>query len=352
MKTILPAKRSIVAAIIFAILISPGLYAEALIADHNAVGEFDLIENSYFDLVRAEADIFYMHTSHGQQILEGLAKLTLENTLYSSPTFTEYASDAGADWDPYARDYLDNHPECNMFIISWCGQLSSDLATRVPSYLERMNQMELDYPNVTFIYMTGHLDGTGPDGPLYVNNNLIREYCLNNDKILFDFADIESYDPDGNYYPDGTDACEWCVDWCIAHDCADDCVCAHSHCYNCYVKGKAFWWMIARIWGWDTSAGIDESQSAILPENITLSQNAPNPFNPSTEIRFSLPTRSLVSLQVLNISGQKVGTLAEGEYQAGTHTVIWYPENLASGIYLYRLRSGGFEVTRKMIFLK
>ena len=72
-----------------------------------------------------------------------------------------------------------------------------------------------------------------------------------------DFADIESYSPDGTYYPNGNDDCGWCSTWCASHDCPDaGCgSCAHSHCFNCYQKGKAFWWMLARTAGWDGTSG-------------------------------------------------------------------------------------------------
>ena len=74
---------------------------------------------------------------------------------------------------------------------------------------------------------------------------------VGHEKWLFDFAHIESYDPDGNYYPDESDGCGWCEDWCETHDCPECGGCAHSHCYNCWQKGKALWWLLGRITGWE-----------------------------------------------------------------------------------------------------
>jgi hypothetical protein len=76
-----------------------------------------------------------------------------------------------------------------------------------------MSSLENEFENVTFVYMTGHLDGTGENGNLTQRNNQIREFCKNNNKILFDFADIESYDPDGNYYNDDYDGGNWALEW-------------------------------------------------------------------------------------------------------------------------------------------
>jgi hypothetical protein len=232
--------------------------AVAIIADHQASIDFDLIPDSVIQAIGNDYLIFYGHTSHGSQIMTGLTLLYDEDSLYTLPYFQEYGDDLGhngdTSWAPPTRNWLDSHPECNMVMWSWCGGCSDNTEEGINVYLAKMEELEADYPGVVFIYMTGHLDGTGPEGNLYARNSQIRDFCANNDKILFDFADIESYDPDGNYYPDDTDACEWCYDWCAINPCPD-CGCAHSHCFNCYQKGKAWWWMMARIWGWNPEQG-------------------------------------------------------------------------------------------------
>ena len=81
-------------------------------------------------------------------------------------------------------------------------------------------------------------------------------------------------------------------------------------------------------------------------------QNSPNPFNPTTEIRFTLPSPMSVRLDVYNIVGQKVSTLVDGRFDAGDHYVTWDASGRASGIYFYRLMTSDFTVTRKMLLLK
>nr|MBN2277308.1 hypothetical protein [candidate division Zixibacteria bacterium] len=226
-----------------------------LLADHNAAADFDLIPTSYLQTIKENLKLYYGHTSHGSQIVRGLIMLEEEDTMYNRPYYQEVSDDLGSNgdtsWAPITRTYLNAHPDINMVMWSWCGGCSVTDEAGINIYLAKMSELEQAYPGVVFIYMTGHLDGGGVDGALYTSNNRIRDYCDSTDRILFDFADIESYDPDGTYYPDEADSCGWCYEWCDENDCADCASCAHSHCFNCYQKGKAFWWLLARIYGWD-----------------------------------------------------------------------------------------------------
>ncbi len=89
-----------------------------------------------------------------------------------------------------------------------------------------------------------------------------------------------------------------------------------------------------------------------LPKASSLSQNYPNPFNSETEIRYTLPRDSYISLKVYNILGQKVATLVDRKQQAGCEIARWDASSFSSGIYFYRLKAGDFTETRKMILLK
>jgi hypothetical protein len=94
-----------------------------------------------------------------------------------------------------------------------------------------------------------------------------------------------------------------------------------------------------------------------VPRSYGLSQNYPNPFNPETEIAYQIPQEGLVSIAIYNIHGQLVRTLVNSHQVAGTHTVRWDGRNsdgyeVSSGVYLYRMVSGDYRATRKMLMIK
>lgn len=261
--------------LISVVLAYSGDLRAAVVIDHTSVQAFESVPEEYINLAKLDLRIAYGHTSHGSQIITGMNMLSSENgTLYGYTTGSEGflcdgcmsgASDLGnpdrTSWATATRDYLNGSGgNRNVIIWSWCGQVSSATEEDIADlYLANMAQLEQEFPNVTFIYMTGHLDGTGEDGNLKIRNQQILDYVNANNKILFDFADIESYDPDGTYYPDESDACNWCEDWCNENTCPDCDSCAHSHCFNCYNKGKAFWYMMAVLAGWNDSSSDDSS---------------------------------------------------------------------------------------------
>ena len=89
-----------------------------------------------------------------------------------------------------------------------------------------------------------------------------------------------------------------------------------------------------------------------IPSRIILSQNYPDPFNPTTHITYTLSKVSNVTLTVYDILGQQVATLISGKQEPGIHSVDWNALNVASGIYFYRIVAGNFVQTKKMVLMK
>jgi hypothetical protein len=228
--------------------------------------------------------VHYAHTSHGSQLITGALYLESHVDAAQYSISVRAADTEGlppAESPAALRIYDGNPPETYIepddywdgnlalqrtgnvvgtgnYMISmwsWCGQQSYNSTETVRRYLKAMETLEQRHPRARFVYMTGHTDGGSET--LERNNDMVRDYCRNNNKILYDFADIESWDPAGNHYPDTNDSCSWCADWCAAHpgDCenipATDSECAHSHGFNCVIKGRALWWMLARLAGWE-----------------------------------------------------------------------------------------------------
>lgn len=89
-----------------------------------------------------------------------------------------------------------------------------------------------------------------------------------------------------------------------------------------------------------------------VPQEYTLSQNYPNPFNPSTSINFSIPKSGFTTLKIYNVLGQEVATLMNKELTAGSYSVDFDARDLSSGMYIYTITNGDFEISKKMMLLK
>ena len=270
------------------------LVGEAAIVDHTCI-DLARIPSDWIVKAKSNLHIGYGHTSHGGQITHGMTGLAaFRGNMYAwnkggtggalDLEDNDLPGDLGnpnrTQWEIETRNYLAKNRDINVIMWSWCGQASSATESDINTYLDLMAGLEEDYPDVVFVYMTGHLDGSGLTGNLHLRNEQIRNYCRTNKKFLYDFADIESYDPDGGYYGDkkATDGCNydydgdgkteasgdpalptggdrnWAIDWQNSHivnvDWYNTAV-SHTQPLNGNMKAYAAWHLWARIAGWD-----------------------------------------------------------------------------------------------------
>lgn len=269
------------------------LTVNGMIIDHRC-RDLSAIPDAWISKAKEDLHIAYGHTSHGSQITKGMTGLVefmgnryLWNNggsggaldLHDKAMPGDLGNPDRTSWERETRTYLAANSDVNVVMWSWCGQLSNSTEEQVNQYLTLMSGLEEDFPDVAFVYMTGHLDGTGLTGNLHLRNQQIRDYCVENKKILYDFADIESYDPDGNYYGDkkATDGCNydydgdghtessgdpalpaggdrnWAVDWQNSHSLNTDwynATVSHTQPLNGNLKAYAAWHLFARLAGW------------------------------------------------------------------------------------------------------
>lgn len=284
------------------------LFSQGLYIGHDQAHLEDLkyIPREWIDSAKTRLQIVYWHTSHGSHITTGMSRLDafmggngiytraeekLPGVLYLVDYFGDLS--AGEDtWPQITRDYLDDpaNQDVNVVMWSWCQILGHD-GDENPGYCSKMDSLIAEYGKggtkitsgernvpVDFVYMTGHVNGQGEEGRTNQINNYIRNHCMTNNRILFDFADIESWDPDDNYFLDDSvnDACSymvngertgnWAEEWIdgkVQMNGEDDtlhnepnggdwyqCTAEHSHPVNANMKAYAAWYLFSRLAGW------------------------------------------------------------------------------------------------------
>jgi hypothetical protein len=325
----------------------------------------------------------YVRLSHGRQLTEGLARIEaadpfyaatwpksggslpdVPNTLciYSAPYSPDgYWSGGGID---ITRNALIGTPELNISAFSWCGELNAASESYVANYLTAMQTLENEFPNVTFVYFTGTAQYNDAYGyNRYLRNQQIRNFCFANNKVLYDFEDLDSwwYNPDTEQWEQATYEYNGCT-IPVEHPMLAGNDAEHTSYASCEQKGRATWWMMAVLSGWKvpTAIGDDGGDDAFVPpapyEGFELSCY-PNPFNPSTTISFSMAAPADAKLAIYDAKGALVRTLVEGVMSEGQHRVRWNGTNesgsrVATGVYFYRIVADKKSSTKKMLLLR
>ena len=255
--------------------------AGSRVVDHRDVDITKLTE-AQIQRAKDKLHIAYGHTSHGSQLTDGMSGLVgfangggkglaLPQDLFA----WNYGGHEGAldlrdgvlcndvgyypDWVVCTSNYLNDaaNADVNVVIWSWCGQMTWKYSggTLSNEYVLPMAAFERDYPNVTFVYMTGHVD-IWDDANNKAACEVIRAWCATNNRVLYDFNDIEHYNPDGTYFEFVGDDCavfdgaggsqigNWAVAWQTSHVQNVDwyeCNSAHSEPLNANLKAYAVW---------------------------------------------------------------------------------------------------------------
>jgi len=395
--------------IVFFFFISQTLISQAIIIDHSCT-KLDSIPESAILQEKSDLHIAYDHTSHGSQLTTGMSGLIGQTNLVGYKGDIYNWNDGGTDgaldlhdyfspvgdlgnedgWAPATRTYLDDaaNSDVNVIIWSWCNIHGHD----IDKYLTNMEILISEYgPGgtkisdgtrsvpVTFVFMTGHTNAGSTENEWTFNaNKQIRQHCIDSSRVLYDFYDIECYDPDGNYFGDGEadlsnygtynglkdleDDCSynidggrgnWAVEWRNTHTEGVDwysCSAAHSDALNGNLKAYAAWWLWATLAGWEDGIPTNIEQKTIN-KNVSDLKNYPNPFDTNTTIVYNLKENAHVKLELWNASGQKIRTLVDEKQIIGNYSL---PVNLDNkkGIYFYTLKVNGIQISNKMLKLK
>lgn len=226
---------------------------QPLVADHTAVEQFGQIPDRWIETIKSDCRMYYGHTSHGSQLMVGMRRIedklgslyeaansNYRRVLPSEPDafcILDYSDDPDSFYSNCSR-YLNANPSINYAMFSWCSQAGySDWQSYLNTYLSQMQSLELEYPNVTFIYMTGNAQGgSGTGYRRYQFNQAIRQFCIDNNKVLFDFADIDCWHNDEQdfYRYSG-------INVPIEHAQYSGNESCHTTYENCENKGRAVW---------------------------------------------------------------------------------------------------------------
>ncbi len=377
--------RQKVSSIIFLLFLLSGwqtqVLSQGIIIDHECT-DITLVPEFAINQAKSNLHIAYGHTSHGSQLTTGMnglvdfangggLGLSLPDDIFEwnnggsggALDLHDYAMSGDCGYYPAWYDntvaYLNNpdNSDVNVIIWSWCGQAADRTEQQmIDTYLDPMTALESLYPDVTFVYMTGHANATGEAGNLHLRNQQIRNYCITNNKVLYDFYDIECYDPDDSYFGDKyvNDDCSytggnWAIEWQNTHVEGVDwytCTAAHTQPLNANRKAYAAWWLWAILGGWQ-GTGINEQETVY---DYSMNMSLMNPSFGTASISCSISEQLNVRIDVYSCSGRLVATPFNGSMNEGDHGLVL--DDLQPGMYLVVMRSNDLSVSDRLIILR
>lgn len=298
-------KTNVILAMLSAILLISAVHSancsSPLIIDHVCTN-LTQIPDQWIDAVQANFRMHYVHTSHGEQLTVGLQRIESKNAKYSvaignqtlpneSEAFCIYDNKDGDpssywssnEWENgmnRTRQTLRAHPSIKISMFVWCIDLYYESAGYVQAYLDSMTRLENEFPGVHFIYSTCHAQyDWDPQYNIngynrYLRNQQIRNYCTQHNKILYDFEDLDSwwFNPATQKWEQNTAVVQNHV-IPMQHSHYEGDQAGHTTYESCEQKGKATWWMLAKIAGWNDAVPVElvSFDAALIGKSVRLS---------------------------------------------------------------------------------
>ncbi len=362
--------------VIFLLLVSLSLKAYIII-DHTCT-DLTVIPAQWIESAKNDVQLHYAHTSHGGQLTVGIQRIRNEDPFYnyilshgslpdgdsvfricdgqlnvSYVTPEHYWSTASGQDE--TQEVLDSFPDIDYSMWSWCTQPNSADSQYIADYLRIIDSLDDVNPNVTFIYMTGTAQYEGSSGfNRYKRNQQMRQYCIENDKVLFDFADMDCwwYNPYADSWEFHTyeyttaESTYWIPS---EHDSLRGNEAAHTSYRSCEQKGRGLWWLVSRLAGW---TGINEDVHNGDRVSLTVSNASGHLIFGDVELLFNISEDGMVEIDALDITGRKITSVLRQYFSKGAHNYIWHPDDIRCEIIILLLKHSEGVASKKIILMR